>query len=141
MAFSYNPKDADGDTFPIGDYPAVLEKVEEKTSKKGDAMLVVTLRAYNGDRQTFVTDYIVNPSSLWKLKKVAQALGALQIFKDGTFDLDQHLGQNLTITLGIEEAKGDFAEKNTVKGYKAAAPAGAFHAPKVAAEIDPDIPF
>lgn len=141
MAFRYNPKDADGDTFPAGDYPAVIEKVEEKTSKKGDAMLVITFRAYSGDRQTFVTDYIVNPASLWKLKKVAQSLGELPSFKDGSFDLDSHTGRNLTLTLGVEEAKGDFPEKNTVRGYKVAAPAGAFHASASAPEVDPDVPF
>jgi Protein of unknown function (DUF669) len=114
----YNPKDASS-CLPKGEYPAVIDHVESKTSKAGNEMDVVTFRVYpDNGREILVDDYIVNPSTLFKLKKIAVALGKKQDFEAGTFQVADHLQSNLTVLLDVEESD-EFGDQNKVKGYKA----------------------
>lgn len=114
---TYNPKDASV-VWPAGDYTATIEAVEEKTSKAGNDMHALTFTVYNGDRAIHVAEYIVYPAFTWKLKKLAVALGAVDTFHAGRFDPADFIGRNLTVTLGIEDGKDGYDEKNKITAYK-----------------------
>lgn len=117
MAFTYNPKDA-AKTVPPGSYPAELVSVVEKTSKKGNQMLECLFRVpYNG-RDYKVYEYIVEPSSIFKLQAIAKALNRLEDFFDGTFDLSKWVGSVMTLKLKIREDK-QYGDKNVIEGFSA----------------------
>lgn len=112
----YDPKDAVL-CLPPGDYPATIDAVEEKQSKAGNDMYQVDFTVYtSGDKRVRVTDYIVIPSFVWKLKRLARALGMEDAFKAGSFDPASQVGQNIVVTLDVEEKEG-YDDRNTIKAY------------------------
>ncbi len=147
MAFKYNPADATT-TWPDGDYEATLVKVDDEPSKNtGAEMLTLTFKVYNGSKEITLKDYIVAPSTVFKLKKLAVALGEGVAFGLGKFDPCDHLNANLLLTLATEESD-DYGDKNKIKAYKplsrtpaavAAKPVGAM--PLGDTITDKDIPF
>lgn len=135
--WNYNPKDAEN-VLPAGDYAGVLDTVTQKTSKAGNPMLAVKWIVYHDGGTVELTDYIVNPSSLFKLKKIARAIGKESEFKAGTFDLADHLNSNVTLTLKVESQAG-YDDKNVVRDFKPSA-TGAAVTQTVPVD-DPDLPF
>lgn len=132
----YNPRDAVA-VFPEGDYPAILHDVIEKTSKAGNDMYELTLQVYHGEREMQVKDYIVIPSFLWKLKRIAQAFNAGDVFESGDFDPRKYVEKSLTVTLEVERREG-YDERNVVKRY---AQRNGSAAPKVQDTAGDDLPF
>ncbi len=142
MALTYDPKDA-VTVLPEGEYNVVLEKYEEKISKKGNDMMVLTWKAFPADNRppAFVTDYIVFPSLTFKLKKLAKAMGKMGEFEAKTFQPEDYVGASVKAFLKIDTQEG-FDDKNAIGDYLPladdAVPAGKF-AP--ASKKDEDIPF
>ncbi len=117
MAFKYDPKAAI-DCLPAGTYDGELESVEETTSKAGKPMLVVEWHIPHHDGRTFIVkDYIVNPSTLFKLKGIAKALSLMGEFDAGTLDLADHIGQICGLELTVESSE-KYGDKNNVKHYR-----------------------
>lgn len=113
----YDPKDA-VTVLPAGEYNAVLEQYEERLSKKGNEMGVLTWKIFpEGSNSTpFVTDYIVVPQFTWKLKKLAKALGREQDFKDAKFQPGDFVGSSVKLILEIQQSDG-YDDKNGVETY------------------------
>lgn len=126
MPVNYDPQDAVM-CWPEGDYPAVLEKVEDKTSKVkpdgsgGNPMQVLTWRLYKEDgREQLISDYIVIPAATFKLKQLAIALGKRDEFEKGTFQADDQVGCNVVAEVGIE-SQPNYDDKNKIGKVKSAA--------------------
>lgn len=141
--FKYNPEDATS-CLPEGEAQLVLVKVEEKQSKAGNDMAVLTFDAFSGERRGRVTEYVVNPTTLFKLKQIAKAFGpkASAEFDAGTFDPSDYVESSLMAVLKVESQDG-FDDKNVVKKYlpKAAGEVARPAAPKSADELAEDCPF
>jgi hypothetical protein len=129
----YNPSDA-SNVIPAGIYDAsiraVLTEKDDGTplrTKAGDDMQKVVWTVYTdrGDR-TF-SEYHAGGKMLWRYKKLAQAFGAEDAFKAGTFDAHSFVGENVQLELEVEE-NGQYGEQNRVAAYfpkRDAAPTGA----------------
>ena len=146
MSFTYDPNDAVS-VWPEGEYQGHIEKVEERESKAGNPMLVVTFRVYRGDQEMLINDYIVNPATLFKLKNIAKALDRETEFKAGKFDIEKHIGAGFTLTLGVQ-VSDKYDDSNTIKKYAAKsggstrpAPSRATVKASTAPLTDDDIPF
>lgn len=151
MSFAYDPADAVM-VQPEGDYPAVIAGWDNEPSKStGFPMLTVILTVYAPDgTQMEMKDYIVNPpknsgkkSMIWKLKRIAQALGQEAVFEAGTFDIAQYMGHNLTVSLKVKSQPG-YDDQNVIQAYKPAGASGpkAFVPPtEDAGPKDDDLPF
>ncbi len=115
--FKYDPKDATS-CLPEGEAQLVLVKVEEKQSKAGNDMAVLTFDAFSGERRGRVTEYVVNPTTLFKLKQIAKAFGpkASAEFDAGKFDPSDYVEESLMAVLKVESQDG-FDDKNVVKKY------------------------
>lgn len=147
MTFRYHPDDANI-SWPAGDYQATIERVEEKTSSKGDPMLVVHFKAYSPDGHTQnLTEYITNPpkasgrkGNIFKLRQIAIALGAYDDFKLAKFDVEDHTGENIIVTLA-QEVSAEYGDQNKIKAYKPYERSGV--ARSIAEEFvdDPTVPF
>lgn len=137
--FKYNPEDATS-CLPEGEATMVLIKAEDKVSRAGNDMAVITFDAYVGERKGRVTEYIVNPTTLYKLKQIAKALGSKAVgeFDKGEFDPNAHAGETLRAVLAIDSQDG-FDDKNVVKKYLAAGDAAP--APKPVDSNAADCPF
>lgn len=116
--WEYDPKDAEYPVLDPGEYTAVLDSAEEKVSKKGNPMLECQWRIIIGSREVVVTDYIVNPATLFRLKAMAEAFGQLNAFEAGTFDPFQFVGKAVQVTLEIEKQDG-YAPKNRIRKFTA----------------------
>lgn len=123
MPIQYDPKDAAAcwpDVGPDGkpfEYTAQLDTVEEKQSKKGNDMLVCGMTVWHPDGRTqSITDYIVVPAAVFKLKQMAKALGRLADFEAGLFQPEDHLGATFNVTLAIEQQEG-YDDKNKIGKY------------------------
>ena len=140
MAFSYDPKAA-LDCLPEGEYESLLHMVEEKTSAKGHPMLAITwIVPWNG-KEWRVRDWIVNPATLYKLKKIAICLGHGWQFEDGTFDLADFIGRCVRLNLDVETSI-KFGDQNRVNGYSESAGLPPTESELAAAPSqDEDVPF
>ena len=147
----YDPLDAKKqDLLDEGDYTAVIEDVTKKVSKAAAArgeteanMYELVLRV--GNRK--VWDYITIPTGVWKLEQIAAALGLIDAFTAGTFDLEAQSGAKVCVYL---RAKTDsFGTKMQVGEYKhARRDFGSTGKEKPAASVaageapdDSDVPF
>lgn len=152
MAINYNPKDLIA-CQPAGEYPASIAAMNETESKAGNPMIKVEFDVYLPNGNTVkLNDYIVFPSTAFKLKKLAQATNNLEAFNSGTFASAPYVGKNLALILDVKESD-EYGDQNTVKAYKAIGPGGqaapapvsqkfAARSTKPATEItDTDIPF
>jgi len=121
MPLTYDPADA-VTVLPEGEYNAVLEKYEEKLSKKGNQMGVLTWKVFDdaSERTPFVTDYIAVPAFVWKLKKLAKSLGREQDFKDGKFQPEDFVGTSTRVFIGVDKQEG-YDDKNVIESYVAKA--------------------
>ena len=117
MPLDYKPEDA-SNCFPVGEYSATLTSVEDTTSQKGHPMQHAVWTVYNGDRKQLVDEYIVNPSTIFRLKQIARAMGKLPEFEKRQFQLDDHIGANIVVKLSIEKSD-EFGDRNRIQYYKA----------------------
>ena len=103
---------------PPGEYPAMVETAEEKTSKAGNPMLVVELNVYKNDGNTVtVKDYLITGgqySADWKIKNLCKSAG---IEVTGTLNASDLVGRGLRVKLGIKPAEGQYREQNKVNDY------------------------
>lgn len=123
MPASYDPKDATI-LWPVGEYHATLIKVEDKTSKVkpdgtgGNPMQVWTFRAYHDDgSEQLLTDYVVIPAAVFKIKQLAVALNRKEEFEAGEFQADDQINADVILELVVEQQPG-FEEKNKIKKVK-----------------------
>lgn len=141
--WDYDPSDAK-QLWEPGDYQGVIVSVESGHSKRsGKAMLTVQVECYSGDSSQTVTDYIVNPSGIWKLDQIAGAFGESEAFLNRQFDLSRHVGEALMCTLTVEKAsEAKYADKNKISNYRKLV--GMLSKPK-SAQVDDDedgsVPF
>jgi hypothetical protein len=103
---------------PPGEYPAMVETAEERTSKAGNPMLVVELNVYKNDGNTVtVKDYMITGgqySADWKIKNLCKSAG---IEVTGTLNASDLVGRGLRVKLGIKPAEGQYREQNKVNDY------------------------
>ena len=141
--FNYDPENARENDFPVlpdGEYESEIIEVVRKTSKAGNEMLAVTLNAFgkNGEKVR-VFDYIVNPSTLWKLKSICRCLN--WEFGEGEIDEQLLVGKRFIVKLRFVKA-GQYPAKNEVEHYeRALTPAATPAATTAAAPTDDGIPF
>lgn len=109
----YNPKDASS-AIPPGWYNATIESTEDRQTKKGDDMQVVTFRVY-GTREITVKEFF-HPASLWKYKALAKALGQLPEFNQASFDAADFLRKSIDIELLVEDSP-EYGEQNRIKAF------------------------
>ena len=119
MTFDYNPDEAKEGTFsclPNGEYEVEIVNVEDKISKSsGNPMLELTLIAYGDEgEEVRVFDYIVNPSTLWKLKSICRCC---DIDFDGTLEEQLLEGKRMRAELKVRPATEKYPEKNQVSKY------------------------
>lgn len=116
--FNYNPKDAKK-IFEPGDYSAELGVFEEKATKTNKPMLVVNMQVFPRDSgpSIMMRDWIVNPDSIWKLKKLATALGVSDKFENQTFNPEDYQGNSVIVSLKVKDDP-QYGEQNVVAGYK-----------------------
>ena len=116
--FSFDPKDAKENDFPVlqpGIYEAEVLSVEDKVSKAGNQMLVLSLCVFgNAGEKVRVFDYIVNPSTLWKLKSICRCLSWEFM---GTLDEQLLVGKRFKVKLKLKP-EGEFPAKNEIVHYE-----------------------
>ena len=111
----YDPKQAVA-CLPEDSYQATLKTAEETISKSNKDMLVISFDVYAPQGVFHLKEYIVK-ESLWKLKRIAQAVGAEASFAKGEFFAADYVGRNLTLDLIVEESP-DFGDQNRIKAYR-----------------------
>lgn len=114
MGITYDPKDAGG-TWPMNVYRANIESAEETTAKSsGRPMIKMGFKLYDRERGTkIIYEHMVIPSALWKLQKVAEAIGKQDAFESGAFDRRDYVGANLEVEIDTEKQDG-YADKNVI---------------------------
>jgi len=114
---------AEANNIPNGDYPFEIIDAANDKSKKGNDMIVVTLRVFVGDSSRQVTDYLLE-SMAGKLFHFCSYLGLAKQYQDGTLTAEDCLGKSGFCTIGTQKGKpkddgsGDFwPDRATVKDY------------------------
>jgi hypothetical protein len=115
--FSFDPKDAN-DTISLlheGLYDAEIVEAELTTSKAGNSMIHMSVRVFTDETMRFIHDYIVNPHSLWKLKRICDATG---IDFDGELDEQLLIGRYLRVRVKVRvDKEGKYGDKNVITQY------------------------
>lgn len=111
---------------PAGEYPVIIVKSEMKPTKKGDGQyLALEMDIQDGPhkgRKVWDNLNLINPNKTAEeiaqrsLSAICHATGQMAVS-----DSEQLHGRLMLAVVGIQPAKGQYAESNTVKTYKAAA--------------------
>lgn len=116
MGFQYRPEDA-VECMKAGEYDAVLSAVDYKTSKAGNDMAVAAWTVYeDSGKERTLKDYVVNPNTLFRLKQIARAMGKLDSFEAGNFQLEDHIGERIRVKLKVEQQSG-YPDQNKIHAY------------------------
>jgi len=93
---------------PEGRYPARIDKIEERPSKKGEVPSWNITFAITSDeaqgRKAFNT-FGMAPNALWKFRELLEAIG-VEASGEADLDSDDYLGQEVGIIITHEEYEG-----------------------------------
>lgn len=107
---------------PKGTYDGLIIKAEEKKSARGNDMLALTVQVYSGPQSVLVNDWLLAGSQ--KLLDFCETTGLADAYMRGEVDAEMVNQRNVTVKVGVEEAKGEYQAKNKIAAYvMAAAPA------------------
>lgn len=108
---------------PAGTYDFEVTEAEEKTSKAGNEMIVVTLKVFGNDGGfRMVTDYLMEKMG-FKLRHFCCTTGLIQAYNAGSLSAAKCEGRSGKVILQVDpERKSDdgtktFPPKNSVKDY------------------------
>lgn len=109
----------EGSTFsprrlPEGTYLATLAKVESKTSKAGNPMLVYTIIPVEHPTAVYPYYIVLDEKQLWKFRALLLAAGKEVPKRKVTVDPESIVGRQIMIDLEDDEWEG--REKSTVAG-------------------------
>lgn len=112
--------------FPEGEYGYEVIKAEDKTSAKGNEMIVLTLRVFGPhDKTTLVNDYLLEAME-FKLRHFCVSTGLGGAYEAGTLTAGSCHGRSGKVYLDIQPEKQGtdkegnpktFPPKNVVKDY------------------------
>jgi len=100
-----------------GTYDFRIENVVQKTGKtSGKPYLNVELSCLDEDfEKRRVFDILsLSEKAMWRLKEFATSAG-IDIATE--FDTEDFVGEEVSVTIGIEEGKGDYKDRNNVTRY------------------------
>ena len=108
---------------PEGVYDFEVVKAEDKISKKGKEqgltepnMIELNLKVFHGDTYSFVRDWIMEAMP-GKLLHFVNETGLNDKYADGEFVAADCVGKCGKVKIVVEEPKGNFEAKNSVKDY------------------------
>lgn len=142
-------RDAAMGLWPKGVYDFEIIGAEDRISSKGNEMIELSVRVFNGDgTHKTVRDFLLE-SMPHKLRHAAEACGMLADYERGTIAAGRMIGRTGRCRLGVEKDKsGQFPDKNRIEDYdKPAVSLGARPAPAAqrqavhAGDLDDEIPF
>lgn len=115
-AFNFNPEDANP-VLPDGTYDAVIFSAKTGDTKRGDPKLEVVTKLYPpGGNSTLVTDHIVAPFGLNRLKQLCRATG--NDFASGEVDPNHFIGRNVKVFVRIRtDETGQYDDQNEIRKY------------------------
>lgn len=106
-----------------GVYPFEVVKSQEKTSAKGNEMIVVDLKLFDANGEAFyVTDYLLEAFA-FKLRHFCMECGLLDNYQQGRLTADDCMGRTGYAKIALERGKKKkeseecYPDKNTVKDY------------------------
>jgi hypothetical protein len=120
----YDPKDASS-AIPAGVYEATVTNIVERKDdgsdmkdKNGYDMMRVSFDVYVGDATRKLSQYFsAGPSALWRVKKMAEAVGLSEKFKAGKLVPGDFLDKNLRLTLAVKDDP-KYGEQNEIKVFE-----------------------
>lgn len=89
---------------PVGKHKFEVMKCEDKTSKSGNAMTIVTLKVKNGNKNVIFSDFIMEGDEE-KVKDFAYSIGLSQQYEEGFFDNLQTIGKAGMADIIVQESK------------------------------------
>lgn len=158
---SYKPMTADEaarlNLRPEGTYAFEVVTAANKTSKKGDPMIALSLNLFDADGSRFAAkDWLVHSDNRWSEKKFfdfANTTGLTDKYAAGTLCAEDCQGRGGFAAVGIEKGKpredgtGSYPDRNVVKYYVASKPDAKKKAPTEAqlantgSDSTEDVPF
>ena len=111
-------EEKNGPLFPDGEYAFDILTAEEKTSKAGNEMLVLTLKVFGPEGKTkLVNDYLMDGTMAFKLRHCAVATGNEEHYTAGNLEPAQFIHKTGHVVLKTRAAKGDYAAQNVIADY------------------------
>jgi hypothetical protein len=119
----FNPTDAgDKGSFsllPEGLYDIEVVDAEERSSKKGNAMIALTLEVRHPDGYpSRVWDYLVStPAAVFKIKQFCDAAGLTAEFMAGTLTEAHCRNRKLKAKIFVDGGRDGYQDRNSIKEY------------------------
>ena len=121
MTFEYDPKEVKSEyaVLPNGEYECEIVGAVETVSRAGNDMIKLVLCVFgNEGEQVRVYDYIVSPSTLWKLKSICRCC---EIEFDGILDEQLLIGRRMRVLTKVDPERNvdgkTYSERNSIAKY------------------------
>jgi hypothetical protein len=99
-----------------GVYDFQVKTAENSTSKKGNAMIKLTVVVWDKEgNEHYITDYLM-ASLMFKLKHFCDTVGLEEKYNQGQFTAEDCLNKSGKCKIRIDEA-GEYPAKNSIQDY------------------------
>ncbi len=103
-----------------GWFPAQFTEATETESKRGNAMIAVTLTVFNGaDERTFQDWFTASERHAARLRHACEAVGELAKYEAGAIAAEDFPGHTVLARLEIEKGRAGFPARSVIVDYKA----------------------
>lgn len=103
--------------WPKGEYNAVVESAKEQQSKKGNEMIVLSVKVYHDDGRALVLNDYLMDALAYKVRHFCVAAGLLPKYEAGTLTPDDCVEKGVKVRLKIDPEKDGYPPKNSISDY------------------------
>jgi hypothetical protein len=103
-----------------GWFPAQFIDASETKSKRGNAMIAVTLTVFNGTEEREFRDWFTaSDRAAAKVRHACEAIGELAKYEAGAIAAEDFPGQTVQVRLDVEKGRAGFPARSVIVDYRA----------------------
>jgi hypothetical protein len=128
MRFAPVSEEQAAGVWPKGEYDALVTEAVEKTSKKDNPMIELTLTVYGPEgKEKSIRDWLVaTDGGQAKIQRFCKSAGIWDLYQAGEISAESCKDANVVVKLGADDGDDEYPPRNNIRDYmpKSLAPKG-----------------
>lgn len=119
MRFTPVSEEQAAGVWPKGEYDALVTEAAEKTSKKDNPMIQLTLLVYGPDgKEKSIRDWLVSTDGgQAKIQRFCKSAGLWDMYQAGELSAESCKDASVKVKLGADEGDDDYPPRNSIRDY------------------------
>lgn len=119
MRFTPVSEETAAGVWPKGEYDALVTEAVEKTSKKDNPMIELTLTVYGPEgKEKSIRDWLVSTDGgQAKIQRFCKSAGLWEMYQAGELSSDSCKDANVVVKLGCDDGDDEYPPRNNIRDY------------------------